>query len=67
MRGCGKCLNGVSYFSEEDQTVPDLRIKELEIPGNEIARYLNVSGPAISKAVERGGDIIEKNEYKLIS
>ena len=41
--------------------------KELEIPGNEIARYLNVSGPAISKAVERGGDIIEKNEYKLIS
>ncbi len=45
-------------------------VREMGYPGIEIGRILNLTGPAVTKCVERGKKILDENEelrYKLIS
>ena len=45
-------------------------VGEMSYPGIEIGRILNLTGPAVTKCVERGKKILDENEelkYKLIS
>jgi len=45
-------------------------VREMGYPGIEIGRILNLTGPAVTRCVERGKKILDENEelkYKLIS